>query len=181
MTKPVRYALFALIALAAFGAGVWVSQRQAAGPASVEVQKGVPAADAVMALRLPDLRNQPQSLSQWRGKVLVVNFWATWCAPCREEIPAFVRLQQKYAAKELQFVGISIDQPDKTLEFATQFGINYPTLIGSFDTIEVSHKAGNTKRVLPFTLVLARDGKIVATETGGLTEQKLEGLIKSLL
>lgn len=139
------------------------------------------AAEAVMSLNLPDLRNKPQSLSQWRGKVLIVNFWATWCAPCREEIPIFVRLQQKYADRNLQFVGISIDQPDKTLEFATQFAINYPTLIGTFDTVEISRQAGNHKRVLPFTVVIGAKGEIAAAESGGLTEQKLEGLIKSLL
>lgn len=173
--KTLRYLLIALIAIAAFGAGIWVSQgRQAAKPSSA-------GAEAVLALNLPDLRNNMQSLAQWRGKVLIVNFWATWCAPCREEIPVFVKLQQKYAAKDLQFVGISIDQTDKTLAFANQFGINYPTLIGTFDTIEVSRQAGNDKRVLPYTLIMGRDGRIAAAESGGLNEQKLEGLIKSLL
>lgn len=138
-------------------------------------------ADAIFALNLPDLRNQRQSVAQWRGKVLIVNFWATWCAPCREEIPIFVKLQHKYASHNLQFVGISIDQPDKTLEFAKQFAINYPTLVGTFDTVEISQQAGNTKRVLPFTVVLGSRGQIAAAESGGLTEQKLEALIKSLL
>ena len=171
----VRYLLFAVVALAAFGAGWWVNSDRV--PA--ETENG--GAEAVLALSLPDLQNQMQKLQQWRGQVLVVNFWATWCAPCREEIPVFVRLQQKYAAKGLQFVGISIDQPDKTLEFATNFKINYPTLIGSFDTIEVSRQAGNEKRVLPFTLVFDRNGRIAATVLGGLTEQKLDDWIRPLL
>ena len=61
----------------------------------------------------PTSKGEPQALEQWRGKVLVVNFWATWCAPCREEIPIFVRLQEKYGARGLQFVGIAIDQPEQ--------------------------------------------------------------------
>jgi thiol-disulfide isomerase/thioredoxin len=170
-----RYLLFGFIAASAFGAGVWVNTtRQAAAP----VASG---GEAIWALKLPDLQNRVQHLDQWRGKVLVVNFWATWCAPCREEIPVFVKMQQKYAHRGLQFVGISIDQADKTLEFATNFAINYPNLIGTFDTIEVSRQAGNQKRVLPYTLILGRNGQIAATQSGSLNEQKMESLIQSLL
>ena len=142
---------------------------------------GPTAADAILGLALPDLQNKAQPLSQWRGKVMVVNFWATWCAPCRKEIPIFVELQHKYREHGLQFVGISIDQADKTLEFVAKFEINYPALIGSFDTMEVSRQAGNLSRVLPFTVILDRNGKIAATELGGISEDKLEGLVKSLL
>lgn len=132
-------------------------------------------------MTLPDLQNQPQQLAQWRGKVLVVNFWATWCAPCREEIPLFVKMQEKYKGKDLQFVGISIDQMDKTLEFSLSFGINYPSLIGTFDAVEVSRRAGNAKGVLPFTVFLDRNGRIVATESGGIKQDKLEFILGTLL
>ena len=134
-----------------------------------------------MGLSLPDLENKIQRLSQWRGKVMVVNLWATWCAPCREEIPMFVKMQQKYGAQGLQFVGISIDQADKTAEFSRNFGINYPSLIGTFDTVEISHQAGNTRRVLPFTIIFDRKGRIVATKLGGLTQEKLEAVVNPLL
>lgn len=178
--KSVRYTLYALIALAAFGAGLWINlSRQGVTPAA-----GVSAtspAEALYALTLPDLQNQPQRMAQWRGKVLVINFWATWCAPCREEIPLFVKMQDKYAGKDLQFVGISIDQMDKTREFSRSFGINYPSLIGAFDAVEVSRKAGNTKGVLPFTAFLDRNGRIVATESGGIRHDKLEAIVGALL
>jgi thiol-disulfide isomerase/thioredoxin len=167
-----------LIALAATGAGVWVNvSRQ--GDVSAIQETGT--SEALFAVALPDLNNQPQSLKQWHGKVLVVNFWATWCAPCREEIPMFVKMQEKHGAQGLQFVGISIDQLDKTADFARNFGINYPTLIGTFDTIDVSRKTGNTRRALPFTVILDRKGQIVATELGGLTLEKLDALVKPLL
>ena len=163
------------IALTAFGAGIWVKgYRQAEAPEAS-------AADAVYAITLPDLENKPQRLDQWRDKVLVVNFWATWCAPCLEEIPMFIKLQEKYRAKGLQFVGISIDQTDKTIDFARKFEINYPSLIGTFDTVEISRQAGNHRRVLPYTIILDRKGQIVATELGGLTQEKLEALIHPLL
>lgn len=163
------------IALMAFGAGIWVSEkRQADAPDQT-------ASQALFALALPDLQGQSRRLEQWRGKVLVVNFWATWCAPCREEIPIFVGLQDRYAANGLQFVGISIDEVDKTREFATTFKMNYPVLIGTFDTVEVSRQAGNKRRVLPYTVILNRNGEIVAAELGGVSEEKLEALVKPLL
>jgi thiol-disulfide isomerase/thioredoxin len=177
--KYLRYLLYGFVTLIAFGAGMWVRDHRQSETQSAT--STVSASNALFALTLPDLKNQPQSVSQWRGKPLVVNFWATWCAPCREEIPVFVKLQDRYRDKGLQFVGISIDQIDKTSEFAASFKINYPTLVGAFDAIEVSQKAGNATRVLPFTVILDRKGQIVATEPGGLTEQKLESLLKSLL
>jgi len=170
-----RRAAYALVALAAFGAGVWLStSRQVEAPQDS-------ASDVIFSLSLPDFENKLQRLSQWRGKVLVVNFWATWCAPCREEIPIFVKMQEKYGNKRLQFVGISIDKADKTVEFAHKFGINYPTLIGTFDTVETSRQAGNKRRVLPYTVIFDRSGQIVTTELGGLTEEKLESVINPLL
>jgi len=169
-----RYLLFAAVALVAFVAGVMMRTQPAEAPQ-------LTGADALLATRLLDLHDQPQRLDQWRGKVLVVNFWATWCAPCREEIPIFVAMQDQYRDKGLQFVGIAIDQVDKTREFATSFKINYPTLMGGFDTVELSQQVGNSKRGLPFTVVLDRHGKIASTELGGITREKLEALINPLL
>jgi thiol-disulfide isomerase/thioredoxin len=164
-----------MVALTALAAGLWVGiSRQGALP---EVKPS----EALFALSLPDLQKKMQSLAQWRGKVLVVNFWATWCVPCREEIPVFVKLQTKYGSKNLQFVGISIDQHDKTSEFANSFKINYPTLIGTFDAIEVSRQAGNLRGVLPYTVILDHQGRIVATAIGGLTQEKLESLLNPLI
>ncbi len=171
----IRYSLYAFVALIAFGAGLWVSSsRQADAPEPT-------ASDALYAMVLPDALGEPQSVGQWRGKVVVINFWATWCAPCREEIPIFVKMQEKYRTKGLQFVGISIDHADETSEFARTYSINYPSLIGTFDTVEVSRQAGNKRRVLPYTIVLDRKGEIIATELGGLTEAKLESIIAPLL
>jgi thiol-disulfide isomerase/thioredoxin len=86
----------------------------------------------VLKAQLADVKGASRSLEQWRGSVLVVNYWATWCAPCREEIPVFVRLQERYGSRGLQFVGIAIDQPDKVAEFAREFNINYPLLLGGW-------------------------------------------------
>jgi thiol-disulfide isomerase/thioredoxin len=178
--RKTRYLLYALTAFSAFGAGLWLAVSRQAVPPPAVAKADSPAA-AIYAMELPDLQGKQQRIAQWRGKVVVVNFWATWCAPCREEIPIFVKMQKENADKGLQFVGISIDQVDKTLEFSKTFGINYPTLIGAFDAVEVSRQAGNDKRVLPFTIVFDRQGRIAATESGGVKQDRLEAIVRPLL
>ena len=110
-----------------------------------------------------------------------MNFWATWCAPCRDEIPIFVKLQDKYRSQGLQFIGIAVDQRDKVQPFAADFGMNFPVLIGSADAIELSRKLGNRAGVLPFTIVLTRDGRLARTEIGAAKEARLESFLASLL
>jgi thiol-disulfide isomerase/thioredoxin len=85
-------------------------------------------ADAVMGLTLPDLDGRQQAMAQWRGKMLVVNFWASWCAPCVEEMPAFSRLQRQYAAQGVQFVGIGIDEVENMRSFVKTMPVAYPLL-----------------------------------------------------
>ena len=113
--------------------------------------------------------------------MLVVNFWATWCAPCREEIPVFIRLQARHAARGLQFVGIAIDQRDKVESFAREFAMNYPVLLGGMDMVELSRRAGNRLGALPFTIVMNRAGTIVSVQLGIVKETTLEPMLQELL
>jgi thiol-disulfide isomerase/thioredoxin len=113
--------------------------------------------------------------------VLVVNFWATWCAPCREEIPGFVKLQERYGSRGLLFVGIAIDQPEKVAEFAQEFGINYPLLIGDLETLGLLRRVGNPGGLLPYTLVIDRRGNLVSREPGGFKEIRLDSMLQPLL
>ncbi len=141
-----------------------------------------PAASAALnGLALPDVEGREQRIDQWRGKVVVVNFWATWCAPCREEMPEFIKAQAELGPKGLQFVGIAVDQPDKVRQFASEIGLNYPTLIGGFGAMELSKTLGNSVMALPFTLVLDRKGTIVHTQLGTLKPDKLSSIVGKLL
>lgn len=182
MSRTRRLLLYAAVAVVSAAAGVGLRVWHGAGDAQ---QTATPAtaspAESILALQLPDTQGKPERLEQWRGKVLVVNFWATWCAPCREEIPMFIKMQDKYRAQGVQFVGISIDQPDKTAQFAKEFGVNYPVLIGGFDVVDKSRDAGNDKRGLPFTLIFDRKGAINRAELGGLKQEKLEPVLAALL
>jgi thiol-disulfide isomerase/thioredoxin len=135
---------------------------------------------AVLAMVLPDVAGRETPLSQWRGKVLVVNFWATWCAPCREEMPQFVATQTRDGAKGVQFVGIAVDQADKVREFAKEVGINYPLLIGGLGAIELSKTLGNELAALPFTIVVDKAGSVARTQLGPLKQPDLDALLQKL-
>jgi len=181
-TGPVRaapaLALLLVLGLALVGCGRESSSSAAATPPALDDSIRI---DAVWAARLPDLAGEEQALAQWRGEVVVLNFWAPWCPPCREEIPAFVRLQERYGERGLRFVGVALDDPVKVAEFADQNEINYPTLLGGLAAVELGRSAGNRLGGLPYTLILDRAGNPVTSITGELSETRLEGLIQPLL
>lgn len=165
--------------IAAVAAGGYVLMQREPGAA---VQSSHPvSAEALFQASINDLDGKPQALAQWRGKVMVVNFWATWCPPCRAEMPEFVKLQGKYRENGLIFVGIALDEKDKVQAFADEIGVNYPVLLGELEAVGLSRKLGNRLGGLPFTVIIDRSGRIAATEMGELTPARLEPLIKSLL
>lgn len=125
-----------------------------------------------------DVSGQPHRLQDWSGKVLIVNFWATWCPPCRAEMPAFSRLQQQYGAEGVQFVGIAMDSAENVQQFAAQHPVSYPLLLGSNSLGRLMHDLGNPKMGLPFTLIIAADGRVIATKTGGVSENQMLNLIR---
>ena len=138
-------------------------------------------AAALLSLSLPDTSGRQQSLAQWRGKVVVVNFWATWCVPCREEMPEFVKIQRELGPRGLQFVGIAVDQVEKVEQFASELNLNYPALIGGYAAIELSKTLGNEVSALPFTIVISREGTVARTQLGAFDTTKLRSTINSLL
>lgn len=180
----VRWLVLAAVGLVALGAGLYFGGggRFGTPPAPVPGTGGGAAeVSSLMGLALPDADGKEQRIDQWRGKVIVVNFWATWCAPCREEMPEFVQAQNTYGPKGLQFVGIAVDQPDKVRQFATEIGVNYPSLIGGFGAMELSKALGNNIMALPFSVVVDRQGKVAHTQLGVLKPGKLEAILKQLL
>jgi peroxiredoxin len=130
---------------------------------------------------LPDLKGVKHDIHEWDGKVIVLNFWATWCPPCRKETPMFVQLQNTLGAKGLQFVGVAIDDHNKVKDFVDTYGVNYPILVGVDDAIEIAKTYGNRFGALPYTVVIDRTGKIVYVQRGELERDIAEKTIKSLL
>jgi len=134
-------------------------------------------AGAAPAFTLTGLDGRPVSLSDFRGKVVVLDFWATWCPPCKREIPDFIDLQKEYGSKDLQIVGIALDEPDKVQAFARQNGMNYPVLLGTDD---VAMRYGGIEGI-PTTFVIDKSGKIVAKFEGFRPREVFETEIKKLL
>lgn len=178
MTRRSVLVLFLVAGVVALGAGIQFgrSDRQGAGG-------GAPGqtATTLFALVLPDMAGKETPLAQWQGQLLIVNFWATWCAPCREEMPEFVRLQAEFGSKGLQFVGIAADDAEKVRQFAAEIGLNYPALIGGYGAMELSKALGNRIMALPFTVIVSRDGRIAHTQLGPLKGDQLRQMVAKLI
>lgn len=135
------------------------------------------AVDAVFALNLPDLDGRPQPLAQWRGKVLVVNFWASWCKPCVDEMPALSRLNSHFAPLGVQFVGIGVDDAEKMAAFIRTTPVSYPVLVAS----PAGMTPGLQVKGLPYTVVIGRDGRSAMTRLGRVDEGSLEPVLRRLI
>ncbi len=177
MKHPALVGLGVGVALALFGVFAYQHLPSPGGNAANEAVDH----QHLWSIALPDLNGHEQTLDHWRGKVLVVNFWAPWCPPCRAEMPGFDRLQTQFGARGLQFVGVALDAPDKVTAFLAENPVSYPILQGAVAGHELARAAGNRMDGLPYTLILDRRGAPVATLTGGLDEARLEGLVRPLL
>ena len=131
---------------------------------------------------LQDVNNVSQRGSQWIGKVVVMNHWASWCPPCVAEVPLLIEFQKQYQEKGLQIVGVAHDTPEAARIFGDQIGINYPSLVLTNGGSELMISQGNTHGSgLPFTAIFDRNGKLAATKLGLLNNESLHKLIDPLL
>jgi len=130
---------------------------------------------------LPDLEGNIRANSEWDGKVVIVNFWATWCPPCLKEIPMFIELQEKYGERGLQFVGIAMDNRHAVRNAVDKMGINYPVLVGDEKAISLAISFGDHVSALPFTAIVDTEGYIVLQQVGEMRLRETEKAILSLL
>jgi thiol-disulfide isomerase/thioredoxin len=148
------------------------------GPRMLQSRAG---AAALRAARFTGLDGRVRGIDEWRGKVLVCNFWATWCPPCREEIPLLVSERNAFASKGLEVVGIAVDSAAKVAEFAKTIKISYPILVADASGIKLMRELGNRSGALPYTVFLDRDGTIVGRKLGALHRPELERILHDLL
>jgi len=151
---------------------------------SVSAQE-LPSSASFFALSMNNIDDQSIALASFKGKPLIINFWARWCGPCRKEIPDLAAMHEKYKAKGLLMLGITVEDAasrDKVREFAQAYEMNYTLLIGSVQkSVELMQATGNPKSGLPFTLVIDKSGKIVTTKLGAMSKPEMEAAIKQIL
>jgi len=130
---------------------------------------------------LSDVAGELRNINEWDGKVLAINFWATWCPPCIKEIPEFVEIQHKYQEQGLQFIGIALQRPEEVTEFIKEYAINYPVLAGEMKVIKIAESYGNDIGALPYTVIIDRKGLIQFIKRGPLDGESAEAIISKLL
>lgn len=138
------------------------------------------AAQQLFGLTLNDANAKAQAMKQWQGKFLVVNFWATWCKPCVEEMPELVQLQKDLASNNVQLLGLGIDTPSNIADFAKKYQISYPVFAAGMDGTSISQAMGNKTGGLPFTALISSEGKVVKAYSGRLKMPELRADIQRL-
>jgi thiol-disulfide isomerase/thioredoxin len=175
MPNWLRNTLLVLVMMscAIIGARLYI-ELNANQPDSLAVQIGaVSAPDQLPEFSLRDIYGDMQSISQWSGKPLLINFWATWCAPCRREMPLLQTLHTEQSRTGLQVVGIAIDRQADVARYITESGISYPILWGEGDAVAVSDSLGVPEIGLPFTLLVSSDNQILTLYVGELMREQL--------
>ncbi|MEY3807042.1 MAG: hypothetical protein RI893_18 [Pseudomonadota bacterium] len=162
MKKTILIIIAAVVALV-----LGIAARQFSIPAEK------PGISALFEFSLSDLSGQPHNISEWQGKILVINFWATWCPPCLKEIPDFITLQDQYKSQGLQFIGIALDDKDAVAKYITTAQINYPVLLGGDAGIALARQLGNKVDAVPYTLIVDRQGQIIHRHPGEFHKEQL--------
>lgn len=172
--------LIVLIAILGAALGLIAGSRvgkapQMALPAGVAVLKP---GDKRADLQLPGVDGQAHRLSEWDGKLVLLNFWATWCEPCREEMPLLSHTQTQFAQSGLAVVGIAIDDSAAVQDFLRDRPVRYPILVGGDDEANPALLFGDTRSVLPYSVLINRDGKILAQRAGRFSASGLTGWLQ---
>ena len=174
-------ALFGLVCFAA-GIGVyWFSFHAGQNPPPTKITPLSMIGQSRPDFSLLDTSDKTHDIKQWNGKVIMLNFWATWCPPCRREIPDFITMYQKYHGKGLMIVGVALDSKQNAIDFVDPMGINYPILVAEKEGIALTQQYGNDLGVLPYTVIIDRKGVIRHTVRHELSLEQAEQLIAPLL
>ncbi len=167
-----KTALYLAVAIIACALGFTLAQHRLAT---------TPVATVLSAFSLPDLTGQMQNSQQWQGKIRLINFWATWCPPCRQEIPELNRLQKAQSAKNLVVLGIAIDNESDVVDFIKTSPIAYPVLLAPSQGMALSQQMGNLLGVIPFSVLIDEQNIIRHVWAGEVTQHAVEQELQALM
>ncbi len=173
MKKLKNVILLAVVAVICVGVGIYASHR--AHPAD---SPETLALNQLLLQSMPDATGQTQSLAQYKGRPLVVNFWATWCGPCVEEMPELTALQQEIAP--VQILGIGVDSQENIAKFAQKYQIRYPLFVAGTGATDLLRQFGNQAGGLPFTALVGKDGKVKKVYLGRIKFDELRADLSKL-
>lgn len=132
------------------------------------------------SFELPDVEGNARDFSEWSGKHRLLNFWATWCAPCRREIPLLKAFQEEHGDAGFQIIGIAVDFPEEVAKYAESAEFNYPILVGQEDAMAIAETSGVEFIGMPFTMIVAADGELLNSHMGEIHKEDLEHIVKVL-
>jgi len=178
--------LLVVIALVALSAGYSLRQLLQDEATATRYSDDASSENSILGQRrpdfsLPDLMAQTRSIDEWDGKVLLVNFWATWCPPCKREIPDFIKVREQLGTDDFEVIGIAIDNRNAVSEFARTMNIPYPLLYGEREASRISTSYGNRLGGLPYSVLIDREGIVRTTKTGEYRASELLRDIQPLL
>ncbi len=166
----------------------WQSQNPAGNSRQVNADgqaargwAGEQIAETAPEFTLTDRYGRERSSDEWEGRIRVVNFWATWCAPCREEIPLLMDLHREHSDRGLTVLGVALDDPEAVGEFADEFNINYPVLVGEKETRRLAEAFGSDRFGLPHTIIVDPEGQIAGFHLGLMAREDITQLLEPLL
>ena len=184
-----QWLILLAVAAVAAGAGYFLSRTldpgAGGGPAGAAHRQAAPTAEDLLGQRRPDFKLRDAggtlvSVNDFDGKALLINFWASWCKPCTEEMPMLSDLQRDHGGDGLQVIGIALDDPQRAEAFAADLGLDYPLLYGLADAVGVGRRYGNREGMLPYSVLVDARGRIRWTRLGALTRGELEAQLAEL-
>ena len=173
-------AFVALMAGALFYAARLPVEDQAPPPVPAPTEQLVPAGPVNVMFELADMDGTMRDFSEWAGEHRILNFWATWCAPCRREIPLLKAFQDAHDTDGYRVIGIAVDFPEPVVEYAKAAEFNYPILVGEQDAMAVAEASGVDFIGLPFTMIVDRQGELIGTHMGEIHQEQLDVVAATL-
>lgn len=168
------------IACLAFLIGLGLTVRHFSVSTAANANSGISSAP-LFAASLTDTQGVKQNLNQYQGKIIVLNFWATWCPPCREEMPELSQLHQEFQNRNVVVLGVAIDELALVKDFLQTSPVSYPIFVADIERMDLSNQLGNSQDVLPYTVIINADGSIIKTFFGRISKPLIAETMQSIL